>query len=79
MTLTGVTQTLKNGNIVKQYSYPPPAGSSQTENLLVDVLFDVHGKVLSTSIVTSPSTPPAASTPMTPVTTTTATTVVREQ
>ncbi|CAF0915296.1 unnamed protein product [Adineta ricciae] len=61
MTFTGVTQTLDNGNVIKQYSYPPPAGSSQTDKVLVNVLTDASGKVLSATVVNPPSIPTTTS------------------
>lgn len=57
MTFTGITQTLGNGNIIKQYSYPPPPGSSQKDNLLVNIVFNAQGNPLSATVVNPPSTP----------------------
>jgi hypothetical protein len=71
MTFTGISQTLDNGNIIKQYSYPPPVGSSQTVNTLVNILFNTVGNVLSTTVVNPAQT--STSTPATAVTTTTTT------
>lgn len=74
MTYTGVSQALDNGNIVKQYSYPPPIGSTQTSNTLVNIVFDVLGKVLGATVVSPTSTSTSTST-STPTTTTVATTL----
>lgn len=81
MTYTGNSQTLANGNIVKQYSYPPPIGSTQTTNTLVNIVFDVLGKVLGATVVSPPPTTPsttvatttvaASPPPVTPTTTST--------
>ncbi|UJR08259.1 hypothetical protein I4U23_012532 [Adineta vaga] len=69
MTFTGVTQTLDNGNIIKQYSYPPPTGSSQTGNILINVLTDTLGKVLSATVVNPASTPSTTNPTLTSTTT----------
>jgi len=61
MTFTGITQTLSNGNIIKQYSYSPPAGSSQTDNILVNIVFNSQGNPLSATVVNPPSTPTTTS------------------
>jgi hypothetical protein len=71
MTFTGVTETLQNGEIIKQFSYPPPAGSSQTDNLLVNIVFDSQGNPLSATVVNPPSTSTNAGPTVTPTSTTT--------
>ena len=67
MTFTGISQTLGNGQIVKQYSYPPPPGSSQTGNIYINIVFDAQGNPLSATVINPASTPattsPTASTP----------------
>ncbi len=57
MTFTGISQTLDNGDIIKQYSYPPPAGSSQTGNTYVNTVFDAQGNPVSVRVINPASTP----------------------
>ncbi|CAF1323543.1 unnamed protein product [Rotaria sordida] len=71
MTFTGVTQTLENGNIIKQYTYPPPIGSSQIDNRLVNIVFNSLGQVLGTTVVNPVSTPTATTDSSTTAVTTT--------
>ncbi len=76
MTFTGISRILDNGNVIKQYSYPPPVGSSQTDNTLVNVLFDSLGKVLSTTVVNPAQAPTTTATPVsTPTITVKSTTI----
>ncbi|CAF1133918.1 unnamed protein product [Adineta steineri] len=56
MTFTGITSTQANGDVIKQYSYPPPAGSSSNANILVNIVFDSTGNVLSATVVNPSST-----------------------
>ncbi|CAF3055884.1 unnamed protein product, partial [Rotaria sp. Silwood2] len=62
MTFTGVTQTLDNGNIIEQYNYSPPAGSSLTDNILVNIVFNALGNVFNAIVVNPLSTPTTTST-----------------
>lgn len=70
MTFTGISRTLENGNVIKQFSYPPPAGSSQTDNVLVNIVFDTLGKVLSATVVNPGTTPTTTTSTATTATTT---------
>ncbi|CAF4340283.1 unnamed protein product, partial [Adineta steineri] len=74
MTFTGITSTQANGDVIKQYSYPPPAGSSSNANILVNIVFDSTGNVLSATVVnpsstatstTSSATAPSTAAPLT--------------
>jgi hypothetical protein len=83
MTFTGISKTLENGYVIKQYNYPSPSDSSQSENILINVLFDVFGNILNTNVVNPPSISPSSTsttitgkstvTSATPITTTTTT------
>lgn len=68
MTYTGISQTLANGDIIKQYSYPPPPGASRSDNILVNIVFDSQGNPLSATVVN-----PAKTTTTTTTTTNTQT------
>jgi hypothetical protein len=57
MTFTGISQTLDNGDIIKQFSYSPPAGSSQTGNTYVNIVFDTQGNPVSATVINPASTP----------------------
>jgi hypothetical protein len=57
MTFTGVTETLDNGQILKQYSYPPPPGSSQSGNVYINIIFNAEGNPVSATVVNPTSTP----------------------
>lgn len=57
MTFTGVTKTLENGYVIKQYNYPSPSGSITSENILVNIVFDIFDNVLNTYVVNPPSLP----------------------
>ncbi len=55
MTFSDVSRTSENGHVIKQYSDSSPSGSSQSENILVHIVFDAFGKILNTNVVNPPS------------------------
>jgi hypothetical protein len=66
MTFTGISRTLENRYVIKQYSYQSPSISSKSANILINIVLDALGNVLNTNVINPPSLSPS-STPTTTI------------